>query len=149
MLPGQNSLKTLRDAQRARSLGLNAQQRQHLTSGAGARASSSASSAKLGGRSRAQGKGAGVVWKGVQSAAERQALEEEVREGRGLGSEVVAAAERGAQMDSEEEEREQQGRLPEKGAVEVPLQELVRPARGRRESSLSLSPACRLSEGPG
>lgn len=70
-------------------------------------------------------------------------MEEEVLEGRGLAEEEVGLGGADSKAEAASEEEEEGSRVPEKGAVEVPLQELaVRPARGRRELlSLSRSPA--------
>lgn len=72
----------------------------------------------------------------MQSAAGKKAIEQEVLEGKGLAELEVGlgGADSKAGAAEEEEGEEIENRVPEKGAVEVPLEELaVRPARGRRE----------------
>lgn len=138
MLPGQSSLKAIRDAQRIRAINLKGnlkgQQRLHhntSTSSASGASSSSSSSA----RARVRGAGAPRSKSLSSTAAARAELAEEIQEARGeLEDAGLGSSEERAPVDVEAGCSELVRGGEEGTAVEVPLEELVVPGRRRRES---------------
>lgn len=136
MLPGQSSLKAIRDAQRIRSLNnLKGQQRLRHNSTSSASGASSSSSSGLSARSRVRGARAPQSKSLSSTAAARAELAEEIQEARGeLEDAGLGSSEERAPVDVEAGCSELVRGGEEGTAVEVPLEELVVPGRRRRES---------------